>query len=123
MLGFMPVEKNNELGLFYLYHIIITLLFSGLSFYFLPSLAFQNFMLGQLYSWISLGSLGLSLYLFFLKKSIALLIALIVLKWPILIYVVYKLTQTVTLEPLWLTIGFLPIFLSALLWSRLLKDR
>ncbi len=113
----MQIAKKTEYQLFFIYHTVITVVLSIFAYLLLEDLSFKNFMLGQIMSWLSLASLAFSIYLFFLKKSIALLIALIVLKWPILIYVLLKLTRMVVLEPVWLSIGFLPIFLSALVWS------
>jgi len=77
----------------------------------------QSFMLAQVFVWISLLTLTFSVYLFFLKKNIALLTCLIVFKWPILIYMAYRLTQSLELDSLAFSVGFIPLLLSGLVWS------
>ena len=82
----------------------------------------SSFTLGQLFVWISLLSISLPVYLFFLKKNIALLVGFIVFKWPILVYMVFRLTQSVELDSVAFSIGFIPVFISALVWSILQKE-
>ena len=81
-----------------------------------------NFMLGQLFLWVSLSTLSASVYLFFLKKNIALLVGVIVFKWPILMYLVFKMTKNFEFNPQWLALGFMPVLISALVWSKTQKD-
>ena len=76
-----------------------------------------SFMLAQLFIGMSLLTLTFSVYVFFLKKNIALLIGLIVFKWPILIYMAYRLTRAIELDSLAFSVGFIPLFLSGLIWS------
>lgn len=83
----------------------------------------QSFVMIQVLLGISIGSLILSVYLFFLKKNVALLISVIVLKWPILVYVVYKMTEKREVSSIGIALGFLPLLMSALLWSFLQKNR
>lgn len=71
---------------------------------------------------VSLLTLYFSVYLFFLKKNIALLISVIVFKWPILVYVVYKMTKQIEIAPIFLSLGFVPVLISALVWSFLQKE-
>lgn len=121
MRGSMFLEKISEAKIFFIAHLGISLFMALLVYFSFGVQTAINFNLGQLVLWLSLGSLGVSLYLFFFKKSIALLIALIVLKWPILILIVYKLTHIVAIDPLSFSLGFTPVFLSALIAAKLWK--
>lgn len=76
-----------------------------------------SFMFCQLFIWMSLLTLTFSVYVFFLKKNIALLIGLIVFKWPILIYMAYRLIRAIELDSLAFSVGFIPLFMSGLIWS------
>lgn len=82
----------------------------------------NSFVVGQVCVGISLISIMFSVQLFFLKKNIALLVAVIVFKWPILMYIVYKMTEMINFKPEWVAIGFLPILASSLIWSFLQKQ-
>lgn len=114
--------KVNNLGLFFKIHLTITVICTTLTLRFFSSQESVNFVAGELYVWMSLISLSLSVYLFFLKKNIALIVGVIVFKWPILIYVVYRLTESVSLSPVALSLGFFPVLISSIIWSVLQKD-
>lgn len=77
----------------------------------------QSFMLSQAFIWVSLLTLTFSVYVFFLKKNIALLTGLIVFKWPILIYMAYRLTESIEVHSLSFSVGLIPLFVSGLTWS------
>lgn len=114
--------KIDDLLRFFKIHLIITVLCTVLMLCVLSGGSQRNFITGQAYVWISLISVSLSVYLFFLKKNIALIVGVIVFKWPILIYVVYRLTESTNLEPVGLALGFTPVLLSAFIWSVMQKD-
>lgn len=119
---FTSKVKTDEILSFLRLHLVVSVIFSTLTLCFTDKSWALNFAIGQLYLWISLISLSLSVYLFFLKKNIALIVGVIVFKWPILIYVVYRLTQSVDFQPIALSLGFLPVVLSSLVWSVLQKE-
>ena len=115
-------KTTSRLGNIVTIHILVTILSTYAATQLIDASKLANFLVGQGYAWISLLSLSFSVYLFFLKKNIALLIGVIVFKWPILIYVVYKVTETVKLEPVFLALGFLPLVFSFLVWALLQKE-
>ena len=115
-------KTTSLLGNIVLIHVFVTVAVSYAASRLFGPGDLANFLVGQAYAWLSLLSLSFSVYLFFLKKNIALLVAVIVFKWPILIYVVYKVTETVKLEPVFMALGFFPLVLSFLLWALLQKE-
>lgn len=122
MLSFISNPKGSNYRQLLLIHGAITLVASGITLSVLNEKDSSSFLLGQLFVWISLISIGVSITLFFLKKNIALIVGIIVLKWPILMYVVYILTERVKPNMVWLSLGTVPILVSALIWSVLQKD-
>lgn len=116
----MPKESN--FGLFLAIHGVVTVVatFLMLSVFGLNSAL--NFAIGELFIWMSIISLSLSALLFFLKKNIALIVGVIVFKWPILIYVVFRLTEMVNSAPVFLALGFVPVVLSSLIWASMQKE-
>lgn len=115
-------KTTSWLGNIVVIHSLVTIVASFAASRLFVSGELANFLIGQAYAWLSLLSLSFSVYLFFLKKNIALLVAVIVFKWPILIYVVYRVTQTVKLEPVFMALGFFPLVLSFLLWAFMQKE-
>lgn len=83
---------------------------------------FIGFLISQLLVGASLLSIALSVYLFFLKKNVALLIGVIVFKWPILIWLVYEMTTKYKLTPISFVLGFLPLLIGAFVWSFFQKE-
>jgi hypothetical protein len=116
------IVKNKNLRSFFLIHLIVTIICSAFALRVFPQSRLQNFIFGQILVWVSLISITFSVYLFFLKKNIALLVSVIVFKWPILIYVIYKMTEKIESEPLFLAFGFLPVLGTSLVWSFLQKE-
>ena len=80
-----------------------------------------SFLWGQAFCLLSLVSLSLSVYFILLKKNIALLVAVIVFKWPILMVILYWLSQSSRFIEAAFSFGFLPVFFSALIWSAVKK--
>lgn len=113
----MSIYTKNKIWKFLGLHGLVSCFTSILTLSTIGSGAWQNFMLGQFYLWFSLLTLSLTIHMFFLKKNVALLVGVIVFKWPILMYMVYKMTSTVSLQPIWLATGLMTILVSALLWS------
>jgi hypothetical protein len=105
-----------------LIHAALTALIVGITFSVTNELFFKSFLFGQALVWISLITISLPMTLFFFKKDIALIVGIIVLKWPILIYFVYLLTRMIEHDLAQVVIGFMPIFVSSLLWSVFQKD-
>lgn len=114
---------KSKFLLFLLIHGGVTLSASVITQGVFSELGQRSFLLGQLFVWISVISISLPLSLFFFKKNIALIVGISVLKWPILIFGVYRLTGIVKPNMAHLSLGFMPIFLSAILWSFLQKYR
>lgn len=73
--------------------------------------------MGELLISISLLSVGLGIYLGIFKKNIALLVGVIVFKWPILIYVVFKLVGNNQAYLGFFAAGFSIWVVSALVWA------
>ena len=84
--------------------------------------SFLSFTISVASVWVSVVSLSLTVWLFFLKKNIALLISVIVFKWPILGVVFYKMAKWIDLEALPFSLGILPIILSSLIWAFLQNE-
>lgn len=122
MLTFTLKKENRGLKELLVIHLVITVICTIAALRLFPENQSANFILGQSYAWVSLLSLSFSVYLFFLKKNIALLVSVIVFKWPILVYVVYKMTEKVELSPGFLSTGFMPVIVSALIWSFMQKE-
>ena len=66
---------------------------------------------------LSLTSVGIGIYLGIFKKNIALLVGVIVFKWPILIYVVFKLVGNNQASLGYFAAGFSIWIISALVWA------
>ena len=122
MLSSILKKLSNNSVQFFVIHTVITVACSAAMLRVTSQLNALNFIIGQFYVWVSLTSISLAVYLFFLKKNIALLVGVIVFKWPILIYVVFKLAESVSVSPVYLALGFLPVLLSALIWSVFQKE-
>lgn len=122
MLSSISTQERTKFAGFLAIHSVITVICTAAAHSVFGREPFLSFVLGELFLWISLLSISLSVYLIFLKKNIALSVGVIVFKWPILIYVVYKLTNELNIQPGYLSIGFIPIFVSSLVWSALQKD-
>lgn len=120
----MPISfsriKTSSLGSFSLLHLGVSLVANLLALCAMDSQMFQSFVRMQVIFWISLLSIILSSELYFLKKNVALLISVIVLKWPILVYVVYKMMDRLEVAS-GIVLGIVPLLLSILLWSILQK--
>ena len=76
-----------------------------------------GFYLSQVLFFLIFIWLTVCVQIFFWRKNTALLLSLNVLKWPFLIYIVYKMTKLVELEMLPFFLGVSPFILSALIWS------
>lgn len=118
----MLKKRNKEFTEFLLIYLAITTICTIAAAHFLSKTHRQSFWLGEACMGVSLLTLYFSVYLFFLKKNIALLISVIVFKWPILVYVVYKMTKQIEIAPIFLSLGFVPVLISALVWSFLQKE-
>jgi peptidoglycan/LPS O-acetylase OafA/YrhL len=81
-----------------------------------------SFALGGVFTLANLGVLGFAWKLVLEKKSIALAIGVIVLKYAILFLVVFGVITSTYLSGLWFGAGFALIGLSSAIWS-LLKSR
>ncbi len=112
----------SNFGPFLAIHGLVTLLATTLMLSVFELNSALNFAIGELFIWLSLLSVSLSVYLFFLKKNIALIVGAIVFKWPILIYVVYRLTEMVNSAPVFLALGFVPVVLSSIFWAAIQKE-
>ena len=112
-------EKNRT---FFLIHLVVTGV-CCIAATPLGSMEKTSFYLGQLYFWLSLLALSISVQFFLLKKNIALFIVAIVLKWPVLIYIIYQTTNIVKIHPFYLSAGIFPLIMSALFWSLMVKKR
>ena len=108
-------ERKNER--FFLFYFVTTGACCVASEVFLKPVEMNNFYIGQLIFGLSFLGVVFSVYFFFLKKSIALFLVLIVLKWPVLIYIVYQMTRLTESRPFYLSAGVFPLFLSVFLWS------
>ena len=122
MLSSILKNRNKSILQFFTIHVVITVVCSTLMLGAIGGSRAINFLIGQFYVWVSLWSISLSVYFFFLKKNIALLVGVIVFKWPILIYMVYILTKSVSAKPVFLALGFIPIAVSSLIWAVLQKE-
>ena len=122
----MPIslwpKSNHPYKQFFLIHLVITVTLTLAAQRLCSENNFQSFCLGQFYVWLTFISISFSVRLFFLKKNIALLIAIIVFKWPILIYVVYLAARLVNPSSLFLAAGFVPILISSLVWALMQKE-
>lgn len=110
-------ENTKTLKLFFIIHIVMAVLWAVISLCVLDGLALYNFIAGELLMSFSLTSIGFALYLGFFKKNIALLVGVIVFKWPILIYVVFKLIGNNQASLGYFAAGFSTWIFSALVWS------
>ena len=110
-------ETTKTLKLFFIIHIVISVLAGVIALCVFDGEAFRNFIIGELLMSFSLLSMGFALYLGFFKKNIALLVGVIVFKWPILIYVVFKLIGNNQAYLGYLAAGFSIWIFSALIWS------
>ncbi len=108
-------QKRNDFFLT-LYFITTSLCCAAANLFFSP-VERNSFYFGQLIFCLSFLSLIISVRFFFFKKNIALLLILIVLKWPVLIYIVYQVTKLVKPNPIYLSGGIFPLVLSAFIWS------
>ena len=115
------VPKTNFRSLLVI-HGAVTLALSLLTLSVFKGIDHTSFLIGQGFVWVSLISIGVMIYFYFLKKNIALTVGIIVLKWPILVYLVYQLTERMSLNFVTFALGFLPIFLSSVIWSVTQKE-
>ncbi len=122
MLTSLSARNQTNFSTFLGVHGLVTVIATGLMLSVFERERALNFATGELIVWLSLLSLSLSVYLFFLKKNIALIVGVIVFKWPILIYVVYRLTEMVNSPPVFLALGFFPVVLSSLIWAVFQKE-
>ena len=110
-------ENTKTLKLFIIIHILVTLLGTIVALCVLNEGASKMFLIGELLMGFSLLSVGIAVYLGFYKKNIALLVGVIVFKWPILIYVVFKLVGENQAYFGYLAAGFSTWIFSAIIWS------
>ena len=110
-------ENTKILKLFFIIHIVMTILGAAAALCVLDKEALWSFLAGELLMSFSLTSIGFALYLGFFKKNIALLVGVIVFKWPILIYVVFKLIGNDQASLGYFAAGFSTWIFSALIWS------
>lgn len=115
------IETKN-IKLFLGIHLLTTIASSGLMYCAASQSWFHNFLISQVFIWLSLSSLSFSVWLFFLKKNIALLIGVIVFKWPILGIVLYKTVTLIELETVPFSLGFFSVLLSSIIWAFLQKE-
>ena len=71
---------------------------------------------------ISMVTLGLVLWVMFLKKSIALLVVVIVFKWPILIYLLHSILESIEVNALGFSLGAMVWMPSTLAWHFLVNE-
>lgn len=116
------LPEKNEALVFFGIHLVITAIASLIIHGVTAEQEWESFLCGQLFVWLSLLSLSLSLFLIFSKKNIALFMGVIVLKWPILVYFVYSLTQRVNLSGAWFALGLFPIVVSGIVWAGVKKQ-
>lgn len=114
--------KESNIGLFLIVHGVVTVVLTLLMLGVFDLNSALNFAIGELFIWLSILSISLSALLFFLKKNIALIVGVIVFKWPILIFVVFRLTEMVDSAPVFLALGFVPVVLSSLIWASMQKE-
>lgn len=107
---------------FLFYQVIVAICLSLLLLPVMEREVWLSFQWGQVFMLFSLISVALSVHIFFLKKNIALFTGLIVFKWPILIYMAFRLTQLTELRPWSFVMGFSPILLTAFIWSYRQRD-
>lgn len=110
-------EIVKEIRGFYLYFSVVTLLTTFIARSILSEHGWYSYAISIGLVTVVLISLTLSVYLFFLKKNIALLMAVIVFKWPILAYLVYSLTGSKGVNSLGFALGILPLIVGALIWA------
>ncbi len=117
----MPIftlkKDQNSLTQFFLYQGICSFFATVLILCVSTPIDKTSFVISQILVWISLVSIGIAVYLFFLKKNIALLIGVIVFKWPILILLVYKMTTIYRISSVSFSLGLLPLILGSFVWS------
>lgn len=122
MPGSSSSPEKSEARLFFVIHGVITLIFSLIMCGVIETEDWLSLVYGQLFVWLSLLSLSLSLFLIFSKKNIALFMGVIVLKWPILIYIVYVLARRVHLSGGHFALGFSPLLFSGIIWAVIKKQ-
>ena len=108
--------KKRSRSFFVIYFIITGICCAASELFFDPEER-SHFYFGLFLFCLSFLSLLVSVHFFFLKKNIALLLVLIVLKWPVLIYIIYQMTKLIKPNPVYLSAGVFPLVLSAFLWS------
>lgn len=97
----------------------ISLLFAGLIAAFFDPYSGASFLAGGLLIVGELASLMVVAESLIRKKSIALTFVIIVLKYPLLAGVIYYLTRSSFLEPVWFLIGIGSLILTALVSLKL----
>ncbi len=115
-------EVLRETKSFFLYYSAVTLLFSALMLRVLNPPQWQSYALSVGLVTAVLLTLTLAVYLFFLKKNIALLTAVIVFKWPLLGYLVYLVIGDSKIDSLGFPLGIAPLILGALIWALRYKE-
>ena len=111
------IKKNSDIVELTQFYIVISAICTVIAFFFSSKNSFETFVASQLVVFFLFCLIGLSVYLLFLKKNIALFTCIIVFKWPILIYGTYQLTKHIDLSPVFFALGLLPVILSSLVWA------
>lgn len=119
---FISKRDRSNTALFFLIQGFISLFSLAATYSVISQREFLSFAMAHFLVWFSLLSFSVSAYLFFLKKNIALLVGVIVFKWPILIWLVYKMTGLIDISPVFFALGFTPPIIGAIIWSFLQKE-
>ncbi len=119
---FTSKRDQSNITLFFAIQGLVTLLLLVATYSVISQNQFLSLAMAQVLVWFSLLSFAIFAYLFFLKKNVALLVGVIVFKWPILIWLVYKMTGLISISPVFFALGFMSPIIGAIIWSFLQKE-
>ena len=104
-------------------HGLVFVVASLMGFFMLSRAGFVSLMYGQLVMVLSLSSISVAVYLGAIRKNIVLLVSVIVLKWPILLYVLFKMFEKKQEQVEFFVLGMSLVFVSSGFWYLTNKQR